>query len=314
MNNEGIYHPLLDGDYVIPTIATEAASKFVGDVLKARLPGSIIYGKQRFGKSRSIRQTIVDLQHDFGANLVVISLQAEYAAERPKEAWHYEYCLKCIDHLLPNGKATEVKARFQEAIVARVSGSGQRRLVLIYDDAQFLWEHQYGFLMNDYNYFEKKGVKPTYVLVGQDELMLQRQSFILAKRNHLIGRFMVRFLEFHGVRNVTDMKDVLISYDERSEFPVGSGICFSRFFFPAAFEAGWRIASLAERIFKAYKKLRREHSIPERRDIPMQYLVPVIELIMREQGDREILEPIINDQWLEDAIVSCGYVSAECSN
>ena len=314
MTEEAIYHPVHDGDYVIPTVATEAASKFVGDVVRTRLPGCIIHGKQRFGKSRSILQTIADLQQAFGSKLVVILIQTEFFEEKPRESWHYAYCLKCIDHLLSDeGKPAELKERFQQAIVTQVAASGQRRVVLIYDDAQFLWEHQYGFLMNDYNYFERKKVKPTYVLVGQDELMLQRQSFILANRQQMVGRFMVRFMEFHGVRNVDDMKDVLISYDERSEFPEGSGTSFTEFFFPAAFGAGWRMSSLAGRIFKAYKKLRRDHAIPEKREIPMQYLVPVIELIMRELGDASILEPEIGDSWLEDAIVACGYISAEYS-
>lgn len=312
MEHFAVEHPVIDGDYVVPTIATEAASEFVCEVVRTRLPGCMVVGKQRFGKSRSIRQTKADLLEAFGPKLVIVGIQVEFTEDKPKESWHYTFCLDSIGHVLAEGGSpNDLKRRFQEAVVKQVAESGQRRVVLIYDDAQFLWEHQFGYMMNDFNFFEKKGIKATYVLVGQEELVLRRKNFLLAKRQQLVGRFMVRTHIFHGVRNVEDMQACLESFDVNTEFPTGSGISYTQHFFPKAFEKGWTLRNMAARIFKVYRKLQRDHSISPKREIPMQYFIPVVEGILTELGNHEVLEPAISEQWIEDKIVACGYVGAE---
>jgi hypothetical protein len=308
-------HPIYSGQYVIPTAATEAATTFVCSMVRSRLPGCMVVGRQRFGKTKAIRQIVADLEAEFGRSLIIVPIQVEFCEDKPSEGKHYATCLISLEHELANvGTTADKKKRFQEAITERVAGSGQRRVVLIYDDAQFLWEHQYGFLMNDFNLFDRKGIKPTYVLVGQDELLLQRKSFILANRQQLVGRFMIRHQVFHGLRHLDDMRVCLESLDVRTEYPEKSDLSYTEFFFPAAFKRGWRLAGHAEQLFGVYDRLRGRFSIPRAREVPMQYFMPVVEQIFVELGSEELLEPKISDQWLEDAILACGYISAEVTD
>lgn len=315
MSKDKMQHAIYQGQYTIPTSATEAASAFVMQVVRSRVPGCMVVGRQRFGKTKAIKQIIADLKEEFGDSLVLVLVQVEFSEEKPTEAKHYTMSLISIEHALPHeGNVSDKKARFQEAVTQQVATSGQRKVVLIYDDAQFLWEHQYGYLMNDYNKFEKKGIKPTYVLVGQDELSLQRKSFILANRQQLVGRFMVRDHNFHGLRDVWDVEVCCESFDDRTEYPEGSGTSYTAFFFPAAYAAGWRLKAVAGRIFDAYERLKGLHNIPRMREIPMQYFIPVIERIFNDLGDDNVLQPEISDLWIDQAILDCGYVSAESTD
>lgn len=305
-------HPVEFGQYVVPTPFTDAASKFIGEIVWRRLPGCLVYGTQRFGKSHALVQVVADLRERFGDSLVIVVIMVEFMDERPRMAGHYQDHLEAVDHMLPDqGIGKDKRRRFREFIVEQVAGSAQRRLVLIYDDAQFLWAHQYGWMMSDYNYFYGKGIKPTYALVGQRELLDQKRSFISAGRQQLVGRFMVQEHEFHGVRNIDDLREILKAYDEYSEYPEEHGFSYSAYFFTAAFANGWRLASHAQEFMDSYTRLKTSRAIPIANEIGLQYLMPVIEQFLIEFKDSTLLSPHIDSSWLEDAILWTGYIDAE---
>lgn len=145
-------HPVEFGQYIIPTPFSDAAADFVGDVIQSRLPGCIVFGTSRFGKSYGMVQVVQDLHDRFGNSLVVIVIQVEYRKECPSMPQHYTDVLESVDHLMPYaGVGTDKRKRYREFVVGEIARSGQRRLVLLHDDSQFLWSDQYGWLMADFN-------------------------------------------------------------------------------------------------------------------------------------------------------------------
>jgi hypothetical protein len=191
----------------------------------------------------------------------------------PNENSFFEDLLKDVGHgISSTGKANVKRDRLLKFLLERGESSGHHRIVLFIDDAQRLFEIQYGWLMDIYNELDRAGVSLTVILVGQHELIHQRSAFIQARKAQIIGRFMVHEYKFAGVQSLQDIQACLAGYDKASEFPAQSEWSFTKFYFPEAFENGFRIESCAEDLLFVFTSLRQEAGLSKSMEIPMQYL------------------------------------------
>jgi hypothetical protein len=121
---------------------------------------------------------------------------------------------------------------------------------------------------------------------------------------------MIHLHEFTGLRNANDFKYCLNGYDTESEYPEGTGWSFTQYFFPTGFEAGWRLASEAKKLWDAFQQVRAEAQLPGKTEIPMQYFSRTIEHALRHYTTTECGTPTISlNQW-KDAICDSGYCDA----
>jgi hypothetical protein len=280
-------HPIETTRYILGTPVINRFHDEVCQWIDNRVTGGMIYGRPRLGKTRAILYLSKALPQRFGRKLPIINLPCRnYRA--PSESAFFEDLLRAAGHALPKkGKSTEKRDRLREFLSEKVDSSKQDRLILFVDEAQKLHEHQYNWLIDLHNELDENSISLVVLLVGQPELAHQHSAFNLTKKSQIIGRFMVHRLEFHGLRSVKDVEVCLTGYDEASEYPANSGWSFTQYYFPAAFFNGWRLASLADDLWEAFRQTKEEFGFPGALDIPMQYFCRAVEYTLRRYSSLE---------------------------
>ncbi|WP_209810017.1 ATP-binding protein [Ammoniphilus resinae] len=304
-------HPIETGRYLLPTNEIVRMHDTVTQWIDNRTPGGMIYGRPRIGKSRAINYLMLDLPSEFGENLPIYKMSCR-KYKQPSENSFFEDLLNDVGHALPySGKANLKRDRLFNFFLERAERAAQKRIILFIDDAQRLHEIHYDWLMDIYNELDNDGVSMTVILVGQEQLIHQRSSFIQSKNAQIIGRFMVHEYKFIGIKNISDMATCLSGYDNISEYPEGSGWSFTRYFFPEAFKQGQRIESCAEDLFSVITNLKAEAGLTKSTEIPMQYFTLTVEYAMRRFGvNGEDVEWLNRAHW-KQALINSGYIKAE---
>ncbi|WP_225446628.1 ATP-binding protein [Paenibacillus rhizovicinus] len=276
-----------------------------------RVPGGIVYGRPRLGKTRAIKYLMHVLPAEFDQRIPVYSLKCRQYKVINENVF-FEDILKDINHAYPSsGKASQKRERLTKYLKENVESSGQHRLVFFLDDAQRLADIQYGWLMDINNELDSLGISLTVILVGQKELIHQRSAFQQAKKFQLIGRFMIDDYRFSGVKNVDDAQTCLAGYDQYSDYPEGSGWSFTRYFLPDAFARGFRLEDCAADLFDCFCSARTEAGLFQKAEIPMQYFTLTVDYVLRRYGrNGEDLNQINRLQW-NNAIKNSGYIKAE---
>lgn len=251
------------------------------------------------------------LPDEYKKNLPVYKIICRHY-KNANEGVFFEDILKDIGHNLAfSGKANIKRDRLTRFLIEQGEKSQQHRIILFLDEAHRLHELHYGWLMDIYNELDCVGIHLTVILVGQNELLYQRSAFIRAKKAQIIGRFMVHEYEFTGIRNIEDLKPCLSGYDHDSEYPIGSEWSYARYFFPEAFNKGYRLEHCAEELMKIFNDLRRKAGLTKPVEIPMQYLTLTVEYALRKFGaNGQNLDWLTTACW-EEAILKSGYVEAE---
>jgi hypothetical protein len=304
-------HPIETTRYILPTPSIDASYNAVLKWIENRAPGGMIYGKPRLGKSRAIQYLSRLFAEKFGDKLPVVTLLCrDYKVS--SESTFFEDLLRAAGHALhSSGKAAAKRDRLIEYLSEKVEFSFQNRLILFIDEAQKLHEQHYKWLIDLHNELDARGVAAIVLLVGQDELSHQYSAFQQTQKTQIIGRFMVHQFQFHGLKGVREIRKCLRAYDEDSEHPDGSGWSFTRYFFPAAFNSGFRLTSFADLLWEAFRLTKDECGLPSNREIPMQYFCRAVEFVLRGYGTHEEVSSEISIEMWKEAIRVSGYIDAE---
>ncbi|MEB1806014.1 MAG: ATP-binding protein [Bacillaceae bacterium] len=302
-------YPIETGRYLIATNEIDRLYKKVVQCLTNRSPGAIIFGRPRLGKTRALEYLMHILPEEFERIPIYFLCCREY--NKPSENIFFQDILIDIRHGVPySGKADRKRQRLLWFLIEQVNKSGQNKIVFFFDDAQRLHEIQYGWLMDIYNELDRAGISLTVFLVGQEELLSQRSVFVEEGKHQIIGRFMVQQQQFNGIKTKSDLKEVLIGYDQYS-YPPESGWTMTKYYFPDAFEEGFRLENYSDLLFDVFVQLRKEASISGKIEIPMQYLTLTIEYILRQFGiEGEVLEYLKREHF-EEGVENSGYINAE---
>lgn len=302
-------YPIDTGRYLIGTNEIDRLYKKVVQCLNNRAPGAIIYGRPRLGKTRALEYLMHILPEEYEKIPIHFLICREY--KNPNENTFFQDILIDIKHGVPySGKADKKRQRLLWFLVEQVQKSGQNRVVFFFDDAQRLNEMQYGWLMDIYNELDRAGISLTVFLVGQEELLSQRSIFVEEGKHQIIGRFMVQQQQFCGVKTKNDLKEILAGYDNYS-YPLESDWTMTKFYFPTAFEQGFRLENYSDMLFDVFLQMRKEAGILGKMEIPMQYVTLTIEYTLRQFGvDGEDLNSLERENF-EEAVENSGYIDAE---
>lgn len=203
------------------------------------------------------------------------------------------------------------RQRLNEYLIEKVERSNQNRLILFIDEAQKLHEPHYRWLIDIHNELDSHNIVLIVLLVGQEELGHQLTAFQAADKTQIVGRFMVQRFTFRGMRSAKDLEICLGNYDRGSEYPPGSKCSFTRYYFPEAFDSGFRLASYAEILWQAFREVREAEHLPITTEIPMQYFCRTVEYVLARFGTLESLTRDLSlNQW-KQAIKQSGYTDAE---
>ncbi|HBB89503.1 MAG TPA: ATP-binding protein [Blastocatellia bacterium] len=304
-------HPIETTHYVLATNPMDDFCQTILRWTRQRCAGGLIYGAPRRGKTRAVRYLVSVLPELLGISVPIISFTCrDY--KQASEGIFFQDLLKGVGHLLPEkGSPSAKRDRLIEFLAEKVQSSGQDRLILIIDEAQKLHETHYKWLIDVHNELDARDISLVVLLVGQDELAHQYSAFKLAKKTQILGRFMVNQFCFHGILSAADVGTCLKGYDKESEYPDDSGWSFTRYYFPAAFQNGFRLEKFKDVVWQAFKETKGQHGLPGPPEIPMYYFCRSVESVLTEFSSLEEDEPLLSLRTWQQAVINSGFVDAE---
>lgn len=150
------------------------------------------------------------------------------------------------------------------------------------DEAQNLTEYHYNWLIGLYNELYFRDIQLITLFVGQEQLKLQKQSFLEMGMAQIVGRFMVDSQPFWGVRSLSEIKEILNAFDSKSDY--------------------------SENLYTALKNINLEHSISPHCEIPLYSFIPIVREALLQLGDSgQKLSTITVADW-ENFIKSTMYI------
>lgn len=300
-------HPIEAGGYVISTPSVYVMGNEVSEWLDLRQSGGMIYGPPRLGKTSAIKYVERKLLHDFEGKLPIVTFECQSHGIAREGEFFTEF-LQATGHELANkGKAQERRERLYQYLRNLAERNSHKRLVIFLDEAQKLHKDHYSWLVDIYNYLDRAGVISTFILVGQQELANRRNAMVIAKQFQVVGRFMVNAHQFSGISNAKEIQVCLHGYDEQSEYPEGSGWSYVRYYFPVAFEHGWRLKSQADNVWLAFMEARENGQLPGSAQIPMKFLTAAVEYVLRRYENLIDIEPHLSLQIWREAVKKSQY-------
>ncbi|WP_433964434.1 hypothetical protein [Tunturiibacter gelidiferens] len=174
------------------------------------------------------------------------------------------------------------------------------------DEAQYMHDPEYQKLCDIQNALDELGIQFTVISVGSHELTYQHEAFVRGGDIHLMGRFMVRDVQFHGIRSCEELEFVLNGYDRDSKWPTESGCSYTKFFFPRAFDAGFRFAHYGPTLWRIFEALAPPN--PKRQlEVAMEHIGKTVEGLCRRSSDNEVKSLDFSRGDLEEEVARTAY-------
>lgn len=104
-------HPVETGDYIVDTISINEIAEHLLNWINLRVPGAIVYGRPRLGKSKAIKYLKNVLDYKYPNQWLNLSILTR-KSKNPNEDSFFEYFLKDVGHdLFDKGKAIAKRNR-----------------------------------------------------------------------------------------------------------------------------------------------------------------------------------------------------------
>jgi type II secretory pathway predicted ATPase ExeA len=301
-------HPVVQQSYVVPTVSIDTAFAQIMRCIKHRVPGAMLVGQSRVGKTRCVGY-ISQTLHETIRKVNVLTFLVE-KKKQPVESAFFENLLVAVGHKEPHRGNNSIKRqRLYASLVERAVASGSNQLVVFADEAHRLEALEYEWLWDVHDRLESQHIRMITFLVGNHKLLNQRSAFRQAGETPIIARFMVEEIPFHGIRNVREAATCMAAYDA-AEFPAGSGWTYTRFFFPLAYETGMRLVKQARALSDAFDSAHKNAGFRHKLEIPMTYFTRAIEWVFENQSANDAASFVLTEAIWDEAVKMSGYVNA----
>lgn len=273
------------------------------------IPGGIIYGRPRIGKTYAILYILKELKKIYGSELPVYILNT--SNHTPKAIYFYSEFLKCVGHAeFARGTACVLKDRLLNRLFSDACSTRSHKIVLFVDEAYNMTEKDFSWLMDIYNNLFINDVHMYVFLVGSEELMARKHALVLAKQHQIVGRFMVNEWCFHGIRNEKEMTICLANYDK----PMNIGdhtIIMTKEFYPQAFADGKKLYNSAGTLMNLFRDAMNEINLPSNSEIPMMYFVNTVKHCLEDYGETGKKLYFPDEKAWKNSIDESGYILSE---
>jgi hypothetical protein len=244
-------HPLNQRPVKMLTQSIKESFLLVSAAIKFKRPGCAFSAKFRSGKSTAL----VMIKEE----LPTVMPHVAYGLISAKDHDTVTERVYWGDHLIAlglvtDGTAQERQDRLRAAIVSACIQVGGRHFCMLIDEGQNWGPREYTFLRDLANQLrEQDGYILSTVIFG-DPRLDELSSTFRDKRKDLWARFLMKTQPFYGIRDIGDLKYFLAEHDstKRCEYPAGSGISYTEFFLPSAYESGWRLMNEAQCVWDAF--------------------------------------------------------------
>lgn len=279
-------HPVCNQRYLIPTFSIGETYALVLKVIRRRDSGLVIWGHTRYGKTWAMlycQQCLVQDYPDFP--VVIYNAKREVSATKGN---FYDSLLAVVGHKQWHDTVSISKkhlrlVNFMEQAALKDS---RQVFILFMDEAQRLHQQHFDWIKDIYNDLRLKGVTLLPILVGQQQLLDQKKTFLKTgvEGEAIVNRFMLYEHSFRGIRDKEDFATCLGFFDS-TPYPINSSWTFTKFFVPQAYANGFRLAHFTDILWDAFCDAYQELKVKSRMEIPMQYFSKTIEIILRDSVD-----------------------------
>ncbi len=307
----GARHPIERNDYLILTRPIERIMASVQMWITLNLPGSMIYGQKRRGKTRCVMFIKKYLSGTLGYPIAVAVLCAR--RDRAREGDFLDDILDSLgllsDRRLTKGKKMQ-RIRNQLLVLARRCPT--RKVVYIVDDAQRLNLMNYHVLMSIFNELELQYQVHMFVLlVGQPEVKTKKELFIATGLTEITARMMPDEVEFVGNRSLEEVKFAFNRYDEYCFWPKSSKTSFTRHWAREAVDDyDWSLESEAEPIWNEYISEREARGLTPVEEMPMQALATMAHYTLIKYASKPGFSKL-SEGLIKDVVKSAGLLQIE---
>jgi len=270
--------------------------------------GALVYGRPRLGKTSATRwilRMLPELIGNFPSVEIPVRGQ-NIASERA----FFQHLLRCVKHRHAMvGTAGDKRDRFSEFLISRALRSPINGAVLFFDEAQLLQDHQYDWLLNISNELDKNGCRLFCLLVGQSELTKTKARFIDDGKEQIVGRFMVRELEFSGIISQADLISTLDEF-HKTIYPIGSGQLFAENFIPIAIKGGFNLTSIGPAMWQSFENLWINAGLGDKITIPMHYFTAALIGILNSLVSKDKVDCEVSHGLIENSVAASVYIES----
>jgi len=301
-------HPLLLQNYALHTKPIDEMYQKIEHWIDCRITGAYIYGLSRTGKTKAVKEWFPALlRENYGDRIAVFRCIYE-KQQHPSQAGFARALARGINHRFPSSmKTRDLEWRLANFFIVRGLKTTMRQVVLFVDEAQYLTEAEFHSLCNLQNLAENASVRLSVIAVGTHQLQQQRRTFILAHNVHLSARFLANRSRFRGIRSAAELAHVLHGYDAMTDWPEGTNTSYTKYFFPQAFQNGFRLAHFAPSLWDVYLDLA-PAMIRGKLEVPMEYVATPIEILCRSHAS-ETSDFTLNTGLLRDLVRKTNYLT-----
>lgn len=257
------------GRYVLSTNQVEDFVNVARLWIQQSVPGALIYGRQRIGKSTAASYFVDNVAALFDGQVGCVWVQVEPGTvNNPRQFWGD--LLKSMRVHVPPSKPTEVRRDwFVGRIVDAAASNASNKAVVIVDEASALTEPAWILLLGVDNTLRQiYGVDLTWIFVGQPELGEMPALLRGLGRREIVGRFMADYCEFREMSSVDDFRRALSAYDKLVN-PTDGRVLSERAH-PQKFAGGWRFEDEAELLYRVVQAVRMKANLMHRDGMGMQ--------------------------------------------
>ncbi|HEY9031983.1 MAG TPA: ATP-binding protein [Kangiella sp.] len=234
MNDDAskIEHPLKHPELLqIHTLENEGLLQFCSSIIRRGLPGALIYGYSRSGKSTSTK-IITPFLKD--ADNQSIPYEIIYIASRDRKtsrgawrqlAFNYDFPLKS------RATSDEISQHYITYLLDRCYESQSKRLVLMVDEAQRLSIRQFSIYAEIYDRLKDSFGTLCHIFFIANLDNFKDTYRLLQEREdtHIYERFFKRAYFYQPITKLESVSHILSEYD-RLTFPTTSDVSYSQYF------------------------------------------------------------------------------------
>ena len=301
-------HPIETGNYRVATPAIEAFHDLILRCLRYRIPGALIYGPSRTGKTRAIEYLHL-LLAETQPKITTYHAQAEHKP-RHAEGPFFANLLEAVGYPEPDkGSNATKRMRLVNKMKEACSRNGAGTVLLFCDEAQRYDESEYEWLRDVHDHLDRLQIRLYTFLVGQQELLAVKTAFQKARKTQIVARLMVEELPYFGIRNAQDVATCLHGYDS-TNFPRDTDWSFTRYYLPKAFDNGYRLVDDATVLWRSFEHLHHSCALPSGLEIPMESFTRAVEIVLKDGESRDNATYRPSEEVWRTAVKRCGYVQS----
>jgi hypothetical protein len=269
-------HPVVKRNYTILTPAISATYNLFRDRVWRRRTGTVLVARPRVGKTWCAKAIRSSLHEEFPS-----IYQTFLIAEDSSNSRRSGIVTDLMDaEQLPIPSRPNQQVIFSHLIThieTCVAARAGDQFLLVVDEMQLFVESDLKQLLVIHNRLQERGITMTTLGFAQPEISNLHAALKASHAYNLIGRFLAEPIRFEGCSSCDELKVILIAYDGKKYYPIGSDWSYTRFFYPEAYRAGFRLEEYSETLWDMM--LEAAHQM-HTQSIPMEYLTRVVEYLL----------------------------------